>query len=207
MAAQTIERRSTHICYLGIINSFQQPGTPPMIPRSSFSSRRLERSIRSAVFFGMSMISILLHGGCAADMPPSSNEQHLSDSTGKLEDILAVERELSRVRGEVEQMQGRLRFLANRTELSTITIEATEWKDYKPPVAATFPTQLARTFFGSVENLSAFGKTILMVAVALAPWLPLILLGLFAARWLIRLNQKSVRTNSLPRTPPRPTTT
>ena len=66
--------------------------------------------------------------------------KHLADSTGKLDDILAVEKELSRVRGEVEQMEGRLRFLANRTELSTVTIEALEWKDYKPPVAATFPS-------------------------------------------------------------------
>ena len=42
--------------------------------------------------------------------------KHLADSTGKLDDILAVEKELSRVRGEVEQMEGRLRFLANRTD-------------------------------------------------------------------------------------------
>ena len=31
---------------------------------------------------------------------------HLQDSTGKLDEILAVERELARVRGEVEQVQG-----------------------------------------------------------------------------------------------------
>ena len=119
--------------------------------------------------------------------------KHLSDSTGKLEDILAVERELSRVRGEVEQMQGRLRFLANRTELSTITIEATEWKDYKPPIAPTFPTQLGRTFFNSLDNLFAFGKAMAMVAVGLLPWLPLILVGLLLLRWLIRANRTSAQ--------------
>ncbi len=116
--------------------------------------------------------------------------KHLADSTGKLEDILAVERELSRVRGEVEQMEGRLRFLANRAELSTVTIEALEWKDYTPPVAATFPTQIGRTFFRSVEGLVEFGKALLLIAVALAPWLPLIVLAVFLVRWMaIRLGR------------------
>jgi len=123
--------------------------------------------------------------------------KHLADSTGKLKDILDVEKELSRVRGEAEQMEGRLRFLANRTELSTITIEAMEWKDYKPPVAATFPTVLGRTFFRSYESLVEFGKFLLLVVVALAPWTPLIVLGLFAMRWLVRSGRSRSRSKSL----------
>ena len=112
--------------------------------------------------------------------------KHLADSTGKLEDILAVEKELSRVRGEAEQMEGRLRFLADRADLSTVTIEASEWKDYKPPVPATFQTRVGRTFFLSVETLFEFGKALALFLVALAPWLPLIIIGLFVLRWLIR---------------------
>ena len=50
--------------------------------------------------------------------------KHLSESTGNLEDILAVEREISRVRGEIEQAQGRLRYLANVSALSTVTVTA-----------------------------------------------------------------------------------
>ena len=123
--------------------------------------------------------------------------KHLADSTGKLKDILEVEKELSRVRGEVEQMEGRLRFLANRTELSTITIEATEWKDYKPPVAATFQTQIGRTFFGSYESLVEFGKFVFLVLVALAPWIPLIVLGLFVLRWMFRFGRSRSRSKSL----------
>jgi hypothetical protein len=113
--------------------------------------------------------------------------KHLSDSTGKLDDILTVERELSRVRGEVEQMQGRLRFLANRAELSTVTIEATERKNDQPPIEPAFPAQLARVFFGSVGNLVAFGQVLLLLVVALAPWLPLIVLAIFVARWVVKL--------------------
>ena len=133
--------------------------------------------------------------------------KHLNETTGKLEEILAVERELSRVRGEVEQMQGRLRLLTDRTQLSTITIEATEWKDYKPPVAATFPTQLGRAFFRSVDNLVSFGQSLLLVAVALAPWLPLIAVGIFVARWLVRASRNGSRRDSLPGASTRPMAT
>ncbi|HEX6251291.1 MAG TPA: DUF4349 domain-containing protein, partial [Gemmatimonadaceae bacterium] len=35
----------------------------------------------------------------------------LTSRTGKLEEVLAVERELARVRGEIEQIEGRLRYL------------------------------------------------------------------------------------------------
>ncbi len=98
--------------------------------------------------------------------------KHLTDSTGKLEDILAVERELSRVRGEVEQMQGRLRFLANVTALSTVTIVATELKGYTPPVSPSFATRIIRTFRNSVTGLTEFGENLLLFIVAVLPWLP-----------------------------------
>jgi hypothetical protein len=130
--------------------------------------------------------------------------KHLSDSTGKLEDILAVERELSRVRGEVEQMQGRLRLLANRTELSTITIEAMEWKDFRPPVPASLLTEVGRTFFGSINNLSEFGRFLLLFSVAVAPWLPLIVLAYLLVRWLIRANRRGSRSRAIPSAPSQP---
>jgi hypothetical protein len=123
--------------------------------------------------------------------------KHLSDSTGKLEDILAVERELARVRGEIESVQGRLKFLADRTSLSTVTIEAIEWKDFKPPVAASFPTQIGRTFWSSIENLMAFGKGFLLLLVALAPWAPVIVIGLFLLIWMIRVGGRSSRRKSI----------
>jgi hypothetical protein len=105
--------------------------------------------------------------------------KHLDDSTGKLEDILAVEREISRVRGEVEQMQGRLRFLANLSDLSTVTITASEIRNYKPPVAPTFATEIARTFAASLEQLTNFAKALVLAVVALVPWLPLLAIGVW----------------------------
>jgi hypothetical protein len=117
--------------------------------------------------------------------------RHLSDSTGKLEDILSVERELSRVRGEIEQMQGRLRFLANRADLSTVTITATELKNYTPPVPTTLQVQVANTFFNSLDAVITFGKSVLLIVVALVPWLPIIALVLLFLLWLARWNRRS----------------
>jgi len=41
---------------------------------------------------------------------------------GKLSELLEVERELARVRGEIEQYQGELRYLKDQVQFSTITI-------------------------------------------------------------------------------------
>jgi hypothetical protein len=45
---------------------------------------------------------------------------------GTVEEVLEVERELERVRGEIEQMTGRLTYLENRIELATITVSLGE---------------------------------------------------------------------------------
>jgi hypothetical protein len=112
--------------------------------------------------------------------------KHLADSTGKLEDILAVERELSRVRGEVEQMQGRLRYLANVSALSTVAITATEVKDYVPPVSPDFGTRIARTFRESVERLAEFIQGVVIVVVAATPWIPVVAALVLPLWWALR---------------------
>ena len=45
----------------------------------------------------------------------------------------------------------------------------------------TLAAQIHTTFFGSSTPSSTFGKSILLVLVALVPWLPLIVIGLFVA--------------------------
>jgi hypothetical protein len=112
--------------------------------------------------------------------------EHLKKSTGKLEDILAVERELTRVRGEIERQQGRLQYLSRLTALTTVTVTVQERKDYVPPTSPAFGTTVGRTFWGSVEVLEDFGKAIVLVAVALAPWLPIVLVIALVLRFLIR---------------------
>lgn len=44
----------------------------------------------------------------------------------KIDDILAVQTQLSRVRGQIEQLQGRIKYLQSQTDMSTITVSLTE---------------------------------------------------------------------------------
>ncbi len=50
----------------------------------------------------------------------------LAARTGKLQDVLNVERELARVREEIERHEGRLRFLKTRAALSTLSVSVHE---------------------------------------------------------------------------------
>jgi hypothetical protein len=59
----------------------------------------------------------------------------LRTRTGKLQDVLSVERELARVREEIERMEGRLRFLKTSAQLSTLSINLFE----PPPLVASHP--------------------------------------------------------------------
>lgn len=104
--------------------------------------------------------------------------RHLTQSTGKLQEILAVEKELSRVREEVEQIEGRRRLLANQTELTTVTVSLSEVREYRPPKAPGFGQQVTRTFTDSASALRDFLKGFALVLVAAIPWLlSLALLG------------------------------
>ncbi|MEX2285121.1 MAG: DUF4349 domain-containing protein [Gemmatimonadota bacterium] len=50
----------------------------------------------------------------------------LENRTGKLEEVLSVERELARVREEIDRMEGRLRYLRSRISVSTLTLTVHE---------------------------------------------------------------------------------
>jgi len=105
----------------------------------------------------------------------------LEERPGKLDDVLTFEKEISRVRGEIEQMQGRLRVLADLTAFSTVTLQITEVRNYVPPEAPTFGTLVSRQWQSTVEELTAAGQWIVLTAIAVGPWvLILSLIGLLA---------------------------
>ena len=99
----------------------------------------------------------------------------LGNRTGRLSDVLAVERELARVREEIERYQGRLRYLRNRVQLSTLTVNVHE--EY-PVVSARGETGvLGDAFKQAWRNFVGFIAGIISLTGIL---IPLALLGILA---------------------------
>jgi uncharacterized protein DUF4349 len=59
----------------------------------------------------------------------------LANRTGRLNDVLTVERELARVREQIERYEGRLRYLQSRVSVSSLTVVVHE----PPPIVASHP--------------------------------------------------------------------
>jgi hypothetical protein len=100
----------------------------------------------------------------------------LATRTGRLQDVLAVERELSRVREEIERYEGRLRYLKTRVAISTLSVtihEPTPILGQSPgenPIAAAL-RQAWRNFVGfTAAAIAALGVLIPLGALAIVAW-------------------------------------
>jgi len=96
----------------------------------------------------------------------------------KVEDILRVEKELARVREEIERLTGRMRYLDDRIDLSTVTVEL-----YEPePITQSWGLRDAirrsiMGFIGSTNSMIVFVGSTLPVAIVL-----MVLYSLFRRR-------------------------
>jgi hypothetical protein len=117
----------------------------------------------------------------------------LDTATGKLDQVLTVEREISRVRGEIEQMQGRMRVLTDLTAMATVELVVTEIKDYVPDEAVTYGTRARRAFETSLKWLVFLADRVSLAVVALSPWLGVLLVvGVPVAIWR-RIRRRRIR--------------
>jgi hypothetical protein len=117
----------------------------------------------------------------------------LADRTGELDDVLAVEKELSRVREEVERFEARLRVLQDLTAMTTVSLTIEEVKNYVPAEAATLNARIRRTFARSVESLQNAGEALLIFAVAISPWMVVFALPALTAGLLVRRSLRGRR--------------
>jgi hypothetical protein len=97
----------------------------------------------------------------------------LANRTGKLSDILEVERELARVREEIERMTGRIRFLDNRVGLSTIAItliQSKEIESVQPSWTGQFIAGAKQTFLDGLMLLGGALRGLFLLAIGGLPF-------------------------------------
>jgi hypothetical protein len=115
----------------------------------------------------------------------------------KVADLLEVRRELARVRGEINTLKGRLQRWDKEVAFTTFTVTLIDRRDYVPPTPVTFGSSVGQTFSGSVDALVRVGKFLVLAAVALAPWVPVLLVLGYGFWWGVR------RLNRATTPPPR----
>ncbi len=89
----------------------------------------------------------------------------LRNRTGKLADVLAVEQELDRVRGEIEEMEAERKTMLNQVSYATVTVTITE--DYQAQLQAVPPSTSTRLGNAAVEGYRNMIEGILSVALFL----------------------------------------
>ena len=93
----------------------------------------------------------------------------LMEKAANVEEMLMVQRELSKVRGEIEQIEGRMQYLEQTSETSLIEVDLQETKGLAEPWSAS------AAFQSAVRGLTTFGRWLATV---------LIWLGIFCWAWV-----------------------
>jgi Domain of unknown function (DUF4349)/Putative zinc-finger len=114
----------------------------------------------------------------------------LRNRTGKISDVLAVEQEIARVRGEIEQMEAEQKSLEHRVEYATVDLNLSE--EYKAQLRTPAPSISTRFHNALVKGIRSAQETVVGITLfcaevgpSLVIWLVMLLpLGWFLwRRW------------------------
>jgi ABC-type sugar transport system permease subunit len=108
----------------------------------------------------------------------------------KVEEIMAVRDKLDQVQSEIEQIKGRIRYLDNQTEMSTISINISSEVKVTLPAEKWQPwevvKQSAQKLIVALQNFVSFIIVLLFSLIAILPYaIVLLLIGLFI-KWLYK---------------------
>jgi hypothetical protein len=123
--------------------------------------------------------------------------QMLAQRTGKLSDVLDVEREVARVRGEIEQMEAERRTTADQVAFATVQLSAGE--DYQAQLRLSPDSTLTRFRNAAVEGYKNLAGGLVGLALVLITYGPSVVLwgalAFLIGLWLLR-RRKSARSQS-----------
>jgi hypothetical protein len=115
----------------------------------------------------------------------------LRERTGKLSDVLEVEQQLSRVRGEVEQMEAQRKNLSNLVDFATVSVKLTE--DYKAQLGGASKSTLMRFRNAAVEGYQSAAERVVGVIVLLFSYGPGLAIWAVVLYFPVRIAWKKLR--------------
>ena len=118
----------------------------------------------------------------------------LYERSGKVSDVLEVQRELTNVRGNIESLQGRLNYLSQTTATSLVSVWFHPTTDPAPITDPGWsPSETARS---ATRGLASFGRWFVDVVITIAifspVWIPVLVLILALVLW----DQRRQRRNA-----------
>jgi hypothetical protein len=108
----------------------------------------------------------------------------LGSRTGKLSDVLEAERELARVRGEIESMQGENAVLVHRVSYATVQVELSELYRERLTVDSK-GTKLRNALVEGLTNVEDGAVALLLFLLAFGPSILFWLAILLVPAWLV----------------------
>jgi hypothetical protein len=111
------------------------------------------------------------------------------DKATKVSDMLEIERELSRVRGEIEAMQAQIGYLDQQSAMATLTLALSAPGALVQPAGGTWGFSTA--FTTGVQGAAALLRTLIVVIIALSP--VLLVVVVIVAIWRSRRRRMAAR--------------
>jgi hypothetical protein len=116
----------------------------------------------------------------------------------KVEEIIAVRDKLDQVQAEIERIKGRIRYLDNQTEMSTIAVTISSEAKVTLPAEKWQPwvviKEAAKNLIVGVQNFVNFIIILIFSIISLIPYLILIYLIYLLVKWLIKKFKKPKQT-------------
>ena len=110
----------------------------------------------------------------------------LTQRTGKISDVLGVEREIARVRGEIEQMEAEQKNLEHRVDFATVDLKLSE--EYKAMLDSPAPAISTLIHNAAVNGYRNLADTLLSIILFFAEYAPVLFFWLFVfsiPAWLV----------------------
>jgi hypothetical protein len=142
--------------------------------------------------------------------------RRLFEAAVKIADIIEVQRELTNVRTQIEQITAQQKALSGRVSMSIISVQLAELRPLDaaaalPPKKKTFGERAGDTWNNAFGALANLGEGLALAGIALVPFLPFPLVGGLLLRWVIRRSSRPITLqnplqnplqNTVPASPP-----